>query len=331
MRPSSIVLPLVGAGLLMAGVTAGYLMGKPSDPAPGSTPSVSMPDTAKVIYWYDPMKPDQHFDKPGRSPFMDMELVPKYAGGAEDRRTLAVPSQVVQNLGIRTAKVTLGIIDSATDAVASVAYNQREIATLQARSSGYVEKVYGRAAGDVLPAGAPLADLLIPEWSAAELEFIAVKQTGDHELIEASRERLRLLGMPQSVINQVQRSEKPVAVQTIVTPMAGELQSLGLQVGMSVSKGQDLAKINGLSTVWLDAAIPEAALGNVQLGSKVIATLAAFPGQTLAGKVIGILPSADNITRTVTVRSELANADGRFDPGCSPPSDWGRLVRNKLC
>ncbi|SOS30061.1 RND transporter (plasmid) [Pseudomonas cerasi] len=315
MRPSRILLPLVGAGLLMTGVIAGYLMGKPGDPAPGSKPLVSMPDTAKVIYWYDPMKPDQHFDKPGRSPFMDMELVPKYAGGVEDSRTLAVPSQAIQNLGIRTAKATLGIIDSATDAVASVAYNQREIATLQARASGYVEKVYGRAAGDVLPAGALLADLLIPEWSAAQLEFIAVKQTGDHELIDASRERLRLLGMPQSVINQVQRSGKPVAVQTIVTPMAGELQSLGLQVGMSVSKGQDLAKINGLSTVWLDAAIPEAALGNVQMGSKVIATLAAFPGQTLTGKVIGILPSADNITRTVTVRSELANADGRLRPG----------------
>ncbi|MCH5633802.1 efflux RND transporter periplasmic adaptor subunit [Pseudomonas syringae pv. syringae] len=330
MRASSIVLPLVGIGLVMAGVMAGYSIGKPSDSAASSTSSISNPDARKVIYWYDPMKPDQHFDKPGRSPFMDMELVPKYAGTAEDTRTLTVPSQAVQSLGIRTTKVTLGIIDSGTDAVASIAYNQREIATLQARASGYVEKVYGRAAGDVLPAGAPLADLLIPEWSAAQIEFITVKQSGDPELIEATRERLRLLGMSQSTINQVQRSGKPVAAQTIFAPIGGELQSLGLQVGMSVSKGQDLAKINGLSTVWLDAAIPEAALGNVRLGSTMVAKLAAFPGHPLTGKVIGILPSADNITRTITVRSELANAEGLLRPGMFATVRLGTSVKGPV-
>ena len=36
----------------------------------------------KVLYWYDPMMPVQKFDKPGKSPFMDMELVPRYADEA---------------------------------------------------------------------------------------------------------------------------------------------------------------------------------------------------------------------------------------------------------
>ena len=33
----------------------------------------------KVLYWYDPMTPEKQFDKAGKSPFMDMDLMPKYA------------------------------------------------------------------------------------------------------------------------------------------------------------------------------------------------------------------------------------------------------------
>src|SRR3546814_12110899 len=39
-------------------------------------------DDREVLYWYDPMYPNQHFDKPGKSPFMDMELVHNSAGEA---------------------------------------------------------------------------------------------------------------------------------------------------------------------------------------------------------------------------------------------------------
>ncbi|HSX70809.1 MAG TPA: efflux RND transporter periplasmic adaptor subunit, partial [Pseudomonas sp.] len=175
--------------------------------------------------------------------------------------------------------------------------------------------VYGHAPGDVLPAGTPLVDLLIPEWSAAQLEFLAVLRTGDARLIAAGQERLRLLGMPRALIEQVRRSGKPRAVQTLTTPISGELQALEVRAGMTVEAGQDLARVNGLSTVWLDAAIPEAMAGTVQIGADIRATLTAFPGQPLQGRIIALLPSADPQTRTVTVRSELPNPAGKLRPG----------------
>lgn len=61
--------------------------------------------TPKVLYWYDPMEPAQHFDKPGKSPFMDMELVPKYAESGAAMNTLQVDPAQVQNLGMRKVKV----------------------------------------------------------------------------------------------------------------------------------------------------------------------------------------------------------------------------------
>ncbi|MEF9674172.1 efflux RND transporter periplasmic adaptor subunit [Pseudomonas sp. PCH446] len=106
---------------------------------------------------------------------------------------------------------------------------------MQARAAGFVERVYDRAPGDVLPAGAPLVDLLIPEWSAAQLEFVAVLAGGDSRLVQASRQRLQLLGMPEAVIAQVVKTRKVRPVLTLSTPIAGELQSLEVRAGMSVS------------------------------------------------------------------------------------------------
>lgn len=140
-------------------------------------------------------------------------------------------------------------------------------------------------------------------------------QSGDARLVDATRERLRLLGMPKGLIDHVQRTRKSKALQTLVTPIGGELLSLEVRAGMAVSAGQDLARLNGLSSIWLDAAIPESQASAVQLGTQISASLTAFPGQTLKGRVIALLPSADVQTRTLTVRSELPNPEGKLRPG----------------
>ncbi|NMY52275.1 MULTISPECIES: efflux RND transporter periplasmic adaptor subunit [Pseudomonas] len=313
MKASALKYCLVGLAIAAAGTAGGFWLGKQSS-SHNQMPAAESEDR-QVLYWYDPMVPTQRFEQPGKSPFMDMELVPKYAGTEQDTSALSVPAQAIQNLGMRTLTVVRAVLPSGIDAVGSLAYNQREVATLQARSAGFVERVYGRAPGDVLPAGTPLADLLIPEWSAAQLEFIAILQSGDARLVDAARERLRLLGMPKGLVDQVQRTRKPKALQTLVTPIGGELLSLEVRAGMAVSAGQDLARLNGLSSIWLDAAIPESQASAVQLGAQISASLTAFPGQTLKGRVIALLPSADVQTRTLTVRSELPNPERKLRPG----------------
>jgi len=304
------LLTLALAGL---GVAGGYWVGH------GGTLMSAAADGAKkerpTLYWFDPMYPTQHFNAPGKSPFMDMQLVPKYVDGAEDTSSVSVSPQLAQNLGMRTAAVVRERLPGGLDAVGSLGYNQRDIANLQTRAAGFVERVYDRAPGDVLPAGAPLVDLLIPEWSAAQLEFVAVLASGDSRLIQASRQRLQLLGMPEALIAQVAKTRKVRPVLTLSTPIAGELQSLEVRAGMSVSAGMSLARINGLGSVWLDSAIPEAQATLVQVGAPVSVALSAYPGQMLAGKVVAILPSIDPQNRTLTVRSQLPNPDGKLRPG----------------
>jgi Cu(I)/Ag(I) efflux system membrane fusion protein len=194
-------------------------------------------------------------------------------------------------------------------------FNQRDVSVVQARASGFVQRVYARAPGDVVGAGAPMADLLVPTWGGAQAEYLAVRRTGDAPLEAAAHQRLRLLGMPDSLIDQVARDGRERTVVTISTPVGGAIQTLDVRQGMTVAMGQTLAQVNGLGTVWLNAAVPEAQAGQVQPGQGAHAELAAFPGEPFAGKVVAILPTAQADSRTLTVRVELTNPKGRLKPG----------------
>ncbi len=280
-----------------------------------SSNALATQDGRKVLYWYDPMASSQHFDKPGKSPFMDMQMVPKYAGAEDDAASVKIDSSAVQNLGIRTAEVERGTLSNRIIAPATVQLDDRQVAVVQARSAGFVERVYARAPGDVIARGAPLADLLMPEWAGAQSEFLAILKIGDATLMQAARERLKLLGMPADLIARVEKSKQLHPVVTITAPIGGLIQTLDVRTGMSVSAGASLAKINGLDTVWLEAAIPEAEGGHIAEGQVMTATLVAYPGESFQGKVIAVLPELNTDSRTLRVRVELPNRDDRLKPG----------------
>ncbi|MBY0393269.1 MAG: efflux RND transporter periplasmic adaptor subunit, partial [Novosphingobium sp.] len=197
----------------------------------------------------------------------------------------------------------------------TIDFNQRNVAIIQARSGGFITRVYGRAPGDVIGMGAPIADLQLPEWGGAQGEYLAVRRLGRPDLTEAARQRLRLLGMPEQLIAQVERSGRTSGVLTITSPIGGVIQTLDARQGVTLVAGQTLAQVNGIGTVWVNAAVPQAQAGLVRVGQRANVTLAALPGQSLAGRVIAILPTAQVDSRTITVRIELANRGGMLRPG----------------
>lgn len=284
----------------------------------------------KILYWYDPMVPSQHFDKPGKSPFMDMQLVPKYADEAAGGAGVAIDPARVQSLGLRVATADTGTLSGTLTATGTIDFNLRDVAVVQARSGGFVSRVYARAPGDVIGAGAPLADLLVPEWAGAQNEYLALRRTGDPALARAGRQRLALLGMPAGTIAAVERSGRPHNIVTVSSPSGGVIKTLGVRAGMTVAAGQTLAEVNGLGTVWLNAAVPEALAGQLRPGQSVGATLAAFPGERFAGRVSAILPDVQAETRTLTVRIELPNRGGRLRPGMFASVDFGGGGRSAL-
>jgi Cu(I)/Ag(I) efflux system membrane fusion protein len=267
-----------------------------------------------VLYWYDPMIPMEHHTGPGKSS-MSMDLIPKYAEDDPGGGGVRIDPAKVQNLGVRLATVTRGSLPGDLTATGVIDFNGRDVAVVQAKAAGFVQRVYGRAPGDLVGAGAPLADLLIPEWAGAQGEYLAVRRGGDPALVRAARERLSLLGMPASLIASIETTGRARNVVTVSTPTGGVIKTLTVRNGMSVAAGETLAEVDGLSRVWLNAAVPEAMTGQLHPGQTASATLAAYPGETFTGRVAAILPQAEAASRTLTVRVELPNPRGRLRPG----------------
>jgi Cu(I)/Ag(I) efflux system membrane fusion protein len=181
-----------------------------------------------------------------------------------------------------------------------------------------VERLHVRATLDSVVQGQPLAELYVPEWVAAQEEYLAIgRMQGANlaSLVDGARQRMRQAGMSDTQIAAVQTSGQPRARSTLVAPISGVVTELAVREGMTVTSGATLFRINGLSTVWAHAEVPESQVAFLRLGAKVRATSPAVPGVVFSGKVQAILPEVNPGTRTIKARLELANPGSRLVPG----------------
>lgn len=272
----------------------------------------------KPLYWHDPMVPNQRFDKPGKSPFMDMQLMPVYADANSNNGHVSVDSRLQQNLGVRTATVVKGRLASNLTAVGSVAFNERDVAQVQARSNGYVEHVFVRATLDPVKKGQTIADVYVPDWIAAQEEYLTVQHMQADNLdgvLDGARQRMQLAGMSDEQIAQVAKSGKVMRRFALTAPIAGVVTELSIREGMTLSVGAPLFRINSLSTVWINAEVPENLAVQVKPGDEVNALVSALAGITFKGRITAILPEINTTTRTRTMRIELSNPGAALVPG----------------
>ena len=294
---------------IAAGIKAGDI-----DPATGQ----------RVLYYHDPMTPATRFDKPAKSPFMDMMLVPVYADkggdGAAEGSSVTVSPRTQQNLGVRTALVTAGTLAPQLAAVGNIAFNERDQVIVQARAAGFVERTQVRATLDRVSKGQALAEFYVPDWIAAQEEFLSVRRMQGNDLaplVDGARQRMRQAGMSDAQIALVERSGHTQAHLTLTAPIGGVVTELAAREGMTVAAGATLFRINGLATVWANAELPESQAALVRPGAKVQARTAAVPGTVFEGKVQALLPEVNAGTRTLKARVELANPNGALVPGLS--------------
>ena len=310
---------------LIIGLGGGYWFAQHHRPAPpansvGSTPANSTPESTerKVLYWHDPMVPGRKFEKPGKSPFMDMDLVPVYADEAEAQGKVSISSRTAQSLGVRTVEAKKISLEMAFSAVGAISIDERSITTVQSRVSGYIEKLYVRAQYDPVRRGQRLADIYAPDWLAAEEEFLALKkswQPGAEMLADAARARLRLLGVSEEQILALERDGKVSPTVTLFAPDSGVVWELGVRDGAAVIPGMSLFKLANLRTVWVNAEVPEMQAELVKPGAAVEARVAAVGGRVFRGKVAALLPDVNATTRTIKARVVLANPQGELAPG----------------
>jgi Cu(I)/Ag(I) efflux system membrane fusion protein len=320
MKARTLIAALV---LLALGGAAGYYAARhahapaPSANAPSGTAPAASGDR-KVLYWHDPMVPGPRFDKPGRSPFMDMDLVPRYADEGGEDGTVSISPRVAQNLGVRTAVAQPGRLNARVAAVGRVEYNDRSTVVVAPRTNAFVERVLVRAVQDPVRRGQPLVELLVPDWASAQEEFLALRASkvpGAEALAGAARERLLLAGMSEAQVNALEASGKVQSRLTLVSPIDGVVAELGVREGMTVPMGTMLYRLVNLGSVWVETEVPEAQAALVRPGQAVEVTVPAWPGEVFRGRVAVVLPEVNAETRTLRARVELANPGARLRPG----------------
>ena len=304
---------------LIAAAGAGYYA---RTPAPASKPpaSATAPKERKILYWYDPMVPASHFDKPGPSPFMDMELVPKYADEEGSAGGMAIDPRMVQNLGVRTAAVATGSLERRITTVGYVRPDEHRIEVVQPRAAGWVEKLYVRAVNDPVRRGQLLLELYAPDILAAQEEYLlavkaAQRDPADRALEQAALRRLSLLGLSDGQIRVLAASGKASRRVAVYATSDGVVSELGVREGMAVTPGTPMFSLLDLSSVWVTAEIPEAQAGWVAPGAAVEIAVPALPGRVIKGRVEYIYPQLDGTTRTLQVRVRLPNPGLKLKPG----------------
>ena len=332
---------VLGALTLVAvGGAAGYWFARHgvesmhAEPASAAATTSMAASRGKPLYWYDPMQPNQHFDKPGKSPFMDMELVPKYADEANQAGGVRISPNAVQNLGIRTGRVEHTTSSTQLHAVGSVAFDERLLDLVQARVDGSIVALHVKAPFEHVRYGQPLAEILAPQWLEAEQQYLAllaIESESATALARAARERLLVLGVPETAIQELERTRRASATTTIYAPSDGVVTELAARQGATFMAGASLFRLNGLKTVWVNAQIPEAQVSAASVGSSVQVRATAWPGAIFAGRVAALLPDVDPQTRTLTARVSIENPGHRLSPGMYVTLDFaGRAGEARL-
>ncbi len=290
-------------------------MNKPSN-------EVVQDESGKIVkYWYDPMVPDQKFDKPGKSPFMDMQLEPKYANTSSDGEEggVAISSQTAQNLGIRLEKVSTKSFGESFSAVGRIEPDERRFYAVQTRIPGFVERLSVRAVGDPVVKGQKIAEIYAPELLSAQQEYLALLELNsvdsDNALKDAARSRLKLLGMTEGEITAITKSGKSSPRFGVYAPASGILTELGVREGGQLMAGSSLIQISDLSQVWMIAEVPERDAARLKLGIAADVQLQSLPGEVFKGKVGYLYPMLNDSSRTLQVRIELPNKGNRLRPG----------------
>ncbi|HTO89281.1 MAG TPA: efflux RND transporter periplasmic adaptor subunit [Thermoanaerobaculia bacterium] len=306
--------------------------------ASAATPPASRltPRERKVLYWTDPMSPGYKSDKPGKSPFMDMDLVPVYAEGTEGApvaglegySTISLTQERQQAIGVQLGRAGSRELVKKIRTVGRVTLDETLLHHIHAKFEGYVEHLYVDYTGESVREGQPLLSIYSPDLLATQEEYLIAFRArrqlqtspnpdaarGAVDLYESARQRLLLWDISPGEISELEETGKPKKALTLYSPVDGFVMSKNAVQGARVMPSDTLFDIAGIRRVWVQADVYESEAPFVALGQTARMSLSYLPGRTWTGKVSFISPVLDEKTRTLKVRVELPNLDGSLKP-----------------
>jgi Cu(I)/Ag(I) efflux system membrane fusion protein len=270
-----------------------------------------------------PMMCTEPSSEPGKCPVCAMELVKATSGPGGGERSVSIDSHARRILGIRTAEAQSGEVYRTIRTVGAIDYDEQQVATIAAYVDGRLEELFAEYVGVKVAKGDDLAVLYSPQLYSAQAEFLSSRDTpaldslggGGTRLSEVALDNLKELGMSDSQIAELRRSGKAQKRLRIPSPIGGTVIAKHKVEGDYVKTGEPIYSVVDLSIVWLMLELYPSDAAAVRFGQQVEAEMQSLPGEIYTGRVAFIYPMVNEKTRTVAVRVELTNFDGRLKPG----------------
>jgi membrane fusion protein, copper/silver efflux system len=266
----------------------------------------------KILYWVAPMDASYRRDEPGKSP-MGMDLVPVYSSEGDGVEVKVSPA-VINNLGVRTAKVERGPLWRRIDTVASVDYDESKLSHIHLRTEGWIENLAVRSEGERVKKGDRLFNVYSPKLVNAMEEYLQALNSNNRRLVSASKDRLISLGISRKQIRKLEKTKKVPQTVVVYAQQDGVVAALNIREGMYVKPASEIMRLADLSSVWVLAEVFENQVDWVELGQDAEVSLSYLPGKLWDGKVEYIYPSLDPKTRTLKVRLQFDNPDEELKP-----------------
>jgi membrane fusion protein, copper/silver efflux system len=313
-------LAILAAGIL-AGAAGSYWYAHRPEPMvmPAAAEQVApSKHDRKILYYRNPMGLAD-ISKVPKKDSMGMDYIPVYADEAGDGGTVTVSLDKIQRSGVRTEKVGTKIIARPVRGVGLVEHDESLLTIITVRSDGYIEDLFVDKTGQHVETGQPLFRFYSPQIQLAQVDLLvalrAQGRDGGRD-VEGAVQKLRNLDVPEARIEEVRRTKENPRTLDWPSPTTGDVTAKSVIKGQFVKAGDELFRIADHSRVWVIAEVAEADIGDIAVGTPATITLRAFPNEPYEGKVTFIYPEMMKPeTRTLSVRIELPNPDGRIKPG----------------
>ena len=325
--------PICGMTLTKVESTTAPAAAAAVSPAPVAKPSGG---ARKILFYRNPMNPKITSQSPAKDE-MGMDYVPVYedetrgGGGAdlpEGYATVQVGAERIRRTGIQSATATRETVSRPVRAAGVVVPDERRVRRVQAKIDGWVEKLHSNFTGQLVTKGQPLLEIYSPELVATQREYLLARAGVDRMkespyedarqmssgLAQAARTRLKLFDVPESSIEELERTGKVQRTVTLNAPVSGYVTGKEVFEGTRVSPGMDLLTVTDLSSVWIEADLYEYEAQSVRVGQTATLETVADPGGKLKGRVSFIYPTFSPETRTLKVRFEFPNPGLRLKP-----------------
>jgi Cu(I)/Ag(I) efflux system membrane fusion protein/cobalt-zinc-cadmium efflux system membrane fusion protein len=284
----------------------------------------------EILFYRNPMDPTITSPVPAKDE-MGMDYVPVYAdqAAASQGAVVTLDPGLIQSMNVRTQVVERRDLVRRIRTVGYLDYDQQRMVTVTTKYSGWVEKVYVNYIGEPVRKGQPLFEIYSPELVQTQQELLTALEFARRmaaapedarrraeELVDAARRRLDFWDIDAERIAVIERGGQPLRTLPVTAPASGVVMKRvpGLQ-GMAVQPGMELFHIADLTSLWLSVEVFEDQLAWLRQGSTAKITLDYFPGETFQGRVRFIEPEVSEETRTVSLRLEVPNRDGRLRAG----------------